>query len=386
MVPPRIAHVFSTFDHGGAEARATRLMNHWGDQLNHAILVGVPEAMGARDAIDAAVTATFPVEAAALVVGVPGLARLYKIAQSLIGFSLILTYSWGAMDVVMAHRLFGKRFKLAPLIHHEDGFTEPEPTLRNWQRHSFRRIALQSSHALVVPSHMLAQVARDKWHVPEQKIMRIPNGIDVESFTHGQRAGSLAGLADAKAAGRVVVGTVAGLRPVKNLPRLVRAVAQTGLDMHLVIAGDGSERDAIMQEAERTGIANRGLLPGFLKNPADDMGHFDIFALSSDCEQYPLAMVEAMAAGLPVVSTDVGDVRQMVSAANLPFIVPVQDEAALAGALRTLAGNAALRAKLGAENRARAVADNQEQVMFAAYEQLYGRAMGTGAFPSAVAA
>lgn len=386
MVPPRIAHVFSTFDHGGAEARATRLMNHWGDQLNHAILVGVPEAMGARDAIDAAVNATFPVEAAALVVGVPGLARMYKIAQSLIGFSLILTYSWGAMDVVMAHRLFGKRFKLAPLIHHEDGFTEPEPTLRNRQRHLFRRIALQSSHALVVPSHMLAQVARDKWHVPSDKIIRIPNGIDVAAFDHGPRAGSIAGIAEAKAAGRLVVGTVAGLRSVKNLPRLVRAVAATGRDLQLVIAGDGPERGAIVQEAARCGMASKTLLPGFLKNPADYVGHFDIFALSSDCEQYPLAMVEAMAAGLPVVSTDVGDVRKMVGTANLPFIVPVEDEGALADALRTLAGDAAMRAKLGAENRARAVADNQEQVMFAAYEGLYGRAMGAGSFPSPIAA
>ncbi|MFV0643997.1 MAG: glycosyltransferase family 4 protein, partial [Sphingomonadaceae bacterium] len=100
------------------------------------------------------------------------------------------------------------------------------------------------------------------------------------------------------------------------------------------------------------------------------------FALSSDSEQFPLSMLEAMAAGVPAISTDVGDVREMVVKDNLPFVTPVEDEAAYSAALQTLAGDAALRAALGAANREKAQARFDEKEMIAAYSRLYASAMG----------
>jgi glycosyltransferase involved in cell wall biosynthesis len=102
---------------------------------------------------------------------------------------------------------------------------------------------------------------------------------------------------------------------------------------------------------------------------------FDIVALSSDTEQMPMAVLEAMAAGLPVAATDVGDVRAMLAPENAALLTPL-DAGALAGALDALLGDAGLRARLGAANRARAEAVYDQAAMFAAYEALF---IGTAA-------
>jgi L-malate glycosyltransferase len=135
-----------------------------------------------------------------------------------------------------------------------------------------------------------------------------------------------------------------------------------------------------MAEAERLGIADRLVMPGFLKDPASYVGLFDIFALSSDSEQYPISLVEAMAAGLPAVATQVGDVRNIVMEANRPFIIAKEDEDGFAAALAKLAGDPALRASIGEANRQLAVAEYGDDQMFARYRQLYADAMNRADF------
>jgi L-malate glycosyltransferase len=175
-----------------------------------------------------------------------------------------------------------------------------------------------------------------------------------------------------KRPGDVVIGTLAGLREVKNLPRLVRAAAVVSAPVRLVIIGEGPEKAAILADAMRLGFVNRLTMPGFLPNPARYVGLFDIFALSSDSEQFPISLVEAMAAGKPVLSTDVGDVAAMVSAENRDFIVPVNDEAAFAAKLSQLVSDPSLRASIGAANQSKAIAEFDEAKMVARYAALYG--------------
>ena len=120
-------------------------------------------------------------------------------------------------------------------------------------------------------------------------------------------------------------------------------------------------------------VVTYAIIASRMAEPARWIGHFDMLALSSQSEQAPIAVIEAMAAALPVVSPNVGDVSSMVSDENRRFIAT--DEAAFRGALAELAMNAELRVQTGAANRCVAAERFAESTMVAAYENLYGRAL-----------
>ncbi|MXO67951.1 glycosyltransferase [Altererythrobacter marinus] len=370
---PRILHLHSTFSAGGKELRTVRLINAFGAKAEHAIVSGEPGRMEAAQHIARHVPVRYPREFPTLQ-GKPTPGRLQRLARAMQGYDLVLTYNWGAMNAVLARTAFRDVFALPPLIHHEDGFNEDErerlKPLRNW----FRKIALGRSNGLVVPSETLERIALEVWEQPIGRVRHIPNGIDTRAFARRPRPDALRGVVKRK--GERWVGTLAGLRPVKNLPRLVRAFRALPQDWHLVIVGEGPERDAIRAEADRWDIGHRVHLPGFAPDPARYVGLFDVFALSSDSEQFPISVVEAMAAGLPVAAPAVGDVAAMVAEANVPLIAPAGDEAALSGALAQLAADSALRSEVGEANRAKAREAFDEKPMIAAYRRLYSSALG----------
>lgn len=374
----RVLHLHSSFASGGKERRAVRLMNAFGPRLAHAIVSGVPEERGAAAEIARAIRVDWPPDFPPLQ-GRPTLGRLKRLAEAMRGYDLVLTYNWGAIDAVMANTLFGEAFGLPPLIHHEDGFNDDErvrlKTARNW----YRRIALGRARALVVPSETLEAIALTAWAQPVGRVQVIANGVDTRRFAEPPQAGALPGLI--KRPGEFWVGTLAGLRAVKNLPALVRACAPLPDEWHLVIVGEGPEREAIRAEAARLGVEHRVHLPGFAPHPERFVGLFDVFALSSHSEQFPISLIEAMAAGRPVAAFAVGDIAGMVAEENRPYVVAPGDERALAAALAELAGDAALRAGLRKANRAKARARFDEAAMIAAYRQLYARAMGRADLP-----
>ncbi|WP_076068573.1 glycosyltransferase [Sphingomonas montana] len=370
MTPIRILHLHSTFALGGKEARAVRLMNAFGDRATHTILSAMPGEMGARGAIDGGVAVAFPTDAPSLQ-GKPGPARYWRLACYMAGFDLVLTYNWGAMDGVMARRMYAPVMRLPPIVHHEDGFNADETQGQKPKRVWFRRAGLGTVTALVVPSRRLEAIARDTWRQPAGRVRRIANGISIGDY--GGAPEPLPGFV--RRPGDVVVGTIAGLRAVKDLPRLVRAVAALPDHVRLLIVGEGPERGAILAEAARLGIAERVHLAGFHPRPAAVLGHFDLFALSSESEQFPISVLEAMAAGLAVAAPAVGDVAAMVSAENRRFVVTAPDPA-LADALGVLVADVALRETIGRANRVVAEKSFDEKGMIDAYRALYAGAIG----------
>lgn len=374
----RILHLHSGFDAGGKELRSVRLMNLMGRSLSHTIVSAQPGALGAASAVAPEIAVDYPRDFPSLA-GRPGLGRFQRIARAMQGFDLVLTYNWGAMDAVMAHTLFARAFRLPPLVHHEDGFNADEADRLKPARNWYRRIALGGTGALIVPSERLERIALGPWAQPRWRVRRIANGIPTGAYGRTPRPDAIPRVVKRK--GELWLGTLAGLRAVKNLPRLVRAFSHMPPEWQLVILGEGPEREAIRQVAIDLEIGHRVHLPGFVADPAAAIGLFDLFALSSDSEQFPLSVIEAMAAGLAVVSPAVGDVAAMVAEANAPFIVPAGRDDRLADALLDLAADGPLRRTIGAANRVRARAEYDEKAMLAAYCRTYAEAMGRSAFP-----
>ena len=369
---PRILHLHSTFDAGGKEVRCVRLINAFGKQAEHAIVSGDPARRDAARLLSGKVKVSWPKFPS--LKGSPTPRRLLKLAEKMAGYDLVCTYNWGAIDAVLAHTLFADVHKLPPLIHHEDGFNEDEALRLKKRRNFFRRIALGRTAALVVPSRTLETIALETWQQPRSRVRMIPNGIDTRRFSAPPKRDILPGLIKRK--DEYWVGTMAGLRKVKNLDAMIRAFSYLPPDWQLVIAGEGPEREALMKQAEVSGIEDRVHLPGFVDKPEKLVGLFDIFALSSHSEQSPISIIEAMAAGLPVVAPRVGDVASLVSSDNGPWLVEPGDEDALEDTMDRLARDAEARHRIGSANREKARAEFDELKMIERYKALYWGVMG----------
>ena len=368
---PRILHLHSTFDAGGKGLRCVRLVNAFAD-AEHAIVSADPARRSAAALLGKEARVTWP--AFPPLAGKPWPGRLKKLAAAMAGSDLICTYNWGAMDAALAHTLFADVYKLPPLVHHEDGFDEDEAGGLKPGRNLYRRIALGRTSALVVPSRTLERIALETWDQPRTRVRLIPYGIDTRAYARKVKRDALPRVI--KQNGELWIGTLAGLRKVKNLPALVRACRELPDEWQLVIAGEGPEREAISNEAVHCGIEDRVHLPGFIADPAKAVGLFDVFALSSNSEQFPTSVLEAMAAGLPIAAPRVGDVASMVASENGPYLVAPGDEQALANAISALAFDPAARKRVGEANRRKAVEEYDEARMIERYRALYWGLMG----------
>lgn len=369
-MPVSILHLHSTFDLGGKEARAVRLMNAFGRNARHTIVSSVPRAYGARERIERGIAYEIAQTPPPLT-GSPSVARYEAIARFMRRFDLVLTYNWGAIDGVMARRAFGRG--MPPVIHHEDGFNEDEAGGLKRERNIYRRIALSAAYALVVPSQTLEGIALRTWKQPRARVHRIANGIATELYAHPPQPRAIPGFL--RRPGEVVIGAVGGLRAVKDYPALVRAAGGLSGRFRLVIVGEGPEREAIAEQARAMDLSDQVLLPGFLERPYAFLRHFDLLAVSSRSEQFPINVIEAMAAGLPVAAPAVGDVPQMVAPENAPYITDHASEVRLRDAIQALVADPDARARVGAANQAKARADYDEGVMIARYATLYEGAM-----------
>jgi len=139
----------------------------------------------------------------------------------------------------------------------------------------------------------------------------------------------------------------------------------------LLIAGDGLERARLERHALTCGIAQDVAFVGHVKDTERVYAALSVFALSSDTEQMPITVLEAMAAGLPIVSTNVGDVAEMVAPENRPFVTPLEPEA-LAKALLELLSAPKQAAAIGVANQGAARERFGQDRMFAAYERVFG--------------
>jgi glycosyltransferase involved in cell wall biosynthesis len=210
-----------------------------------------------------------------------------------------------------------------------------------------------------------ARIIKQAAGAPTGSIRTIYNGV-VDPGTPAPRSAS---------AGPPLFGCLARLDRVKGLDVLLDALAKVP-DARVVIAGEGDERAALQGQAFALGISGRVDILEWTDDPGSLLTGCDGFVLPSRAEGFPLSILEAMLAGLPVVATDVGSVREAVVDGETGFVVPSDDATALARAMRRLATDTDLRRTMGKAGRARALERFSIERMARAYEELYEQLLG----------
>lgn len=362
-----LVHVFPTFTVGGVQFRIIRIAKALRAKYRHTVVAldGNFDAAAGLDGDPAFAFETLPV----VKTGFISLRNLASARETLrrLKPDLLLTYNWGSVEWALANRAP----KICRHLHLESGFgPEESPERQLWRRAKARRLLLSPCDRIVVPSLVLQDVVTRIWRLPAAKVRYLPNGIDCNRFAVAPDLALAAALgipADAP-----VIGTVSALRAEKNLLRLVRAfAAMKSTEARLVIVGDGPERASLAEAAASLGIANGVVFAGALAAPERILGRFDVFALTSDTEQMPNSVLEAMAAGRAVAATDVGDVKRMVAPENADFVVPVADEGALAAGFARLIADRPLAARIGQANQDRVRREYALSAMVERYDALF---------------
>ncbi len=361
----RIFHIFSTLAVGGPQRRFANLTERL-EGYEH-IVAAVDENYSALDLIKGAKITRHPLnlqKSSGL-----SFANFGKIAKALdiMHPDIVCTYNWGTIEAALVLKK-----RSTPHFHFEDGFGPDESIIRQKRKRIWlRRFALSGRNTnIIVPSQSLLGLAQKRWGFKAKKVIYIPNGIDLARFR------PMGGDQD-----RFTIGTVCALRREKNLHRLLNVFAMLPHDTKLMIVGDGPERQNLEDYATRLGLTKRGLAGrvkfiGHVEDAASYYGQMDVFALTSDTEQMPLGVLEAMASGLPVVATNVGDVLAMVAQENRKFVHDLGDAPALAESLLWLKDNPQARMNIGRNNRKRAEQGYCQTRMIKTYQALFDEAAG----------
>jgi len=170
-----------------------------------------------------------------------------------------------------------------------------------------------------------------------------------------------------------VLAHVGRFAPPKNHPLLIEAFARVRADtpLYLLLVGGGELENAVRAQVARLGLETRVRFLGIRADVADILNASDVFVLSSEVEGNPLSVMEAMAAGLPVVSTAVGGVPELVRDGVTGRLVPSRDAEALAQAIQALVSDPTRRQAMGTAARQHAIAHFDIRHTVRQYENLY---------------
>jgi glycosyltransferase involved in cell wall biosynthesis len=216
-----------------------------------------------------------------------------------------------------------------------------------------RLLGARVGRGIAVSEAIAAQV-RDRLGWPARTVEVIRNGVDVRRFGREPDPEVRAELAGGSR--ELLVLTTARLDPQKGVDILLRA-ARDVEGARFVVAGEGEERDRLEREAAALGLGERVRFLGRREDVPALLAAADAFVLPSRFEGTPLALIEAMAAGKPIVASAIPGTDELVTDGETGLLVPPDDAGALAAALRRVVSDAGLRARLAAAARFRAETD-----------------------------
>lgn len=230
------------------------------------------------------------------------------------------------------------------------------------------RFAIQASDAVTAVSEDLARLTRDAFGV-ERSIRAIPNFVDTERFKPAPR----------DTADPFTIAHVSNFRPLKRAPDVVRVfqrvAAETGAPVRLLLAGEGPDLPEVRRLVHASGLASRVCFLGRQDSVEAVLRRADLLLLPSASESFGLAALEAMAAGLPVVATDAGGIREVVVHGQTGFLEAVGDVAAMARRCLALAADPDAARAMGRAGRDRAVSLFSREAGVRRYETLYAETL-----------
>jgi sugar transferase (PEP-CTERM/EpsH1 system associated) len=281
---------------------------------------------------------------------------------------IIHTQSWAGMDGVIARALT----RQGKLVHSEHGRNLPYIHHEPPKRKLVRRCAYELADAVFVVSEEMRQYFCRETGFALKRMRVIHNGVDVAEIEAADPCGVREefGLA----ATDFVIGTVARFQETKDLPTLVRAFAQLRqrhANVKLLLVGDGAERQRLEQLVAQLHVGAAVIITGIRHDVPRLLRALDAFALSSLSEGLPISVLEAMAAGLPVVATNVGMLPELLREGENGFLVAPGDVAALAKRLELLVTKHDLADRLGVAGKQLVQCDYSLAAMLRHYEELY---------------
>jgi glycosyltransferase involved in cell wall biosynthesis len=212
--------------------------------------------------------------------------------------------------------------------------TQPEPRW-HWL---VQNLAAHAADSVVVPSPSVALAAMNWSNIPREKIVVIPNAIDPADFEKSPIPSE-----DPRPYPMTFIGR---LDPIKDVPTLIAAVAQLQGLAHLHIYGDGTDRPRIESEIARRNLATNITLHGSIPRPQTALVNSGLLVLPSLAEGFGLVLIEAMAAGVPIVATSVAGIIDVIRSNQTGLLVPPSNPGALAAAIRRIIEDRGLRARL----------------------------------------
>ncbi len=359
----KLLHIFASFGQGGVPLRIVTVANALGDSYSHHF-ISLDSSIHAAEMLDPTLNATaniWPASKGGLLSRVSNYRTYIKEHPP----DILITYNWGAIEWTMA----GLSLPRLRQLHFESGFGPEEATNQITRRIWTRRLVLPFCEKVIVPSYVLEGYAFSDWKLSKSKVIRIPNGVDLQRFNGQGDPLLFAKLCIPEGAN--IVGTIAPLRPEKALDKLIAAANYLPDNSYLVIVGDGSERERLEKFAAVSPVHDRIKFFGHTSEPEKIYPLFDIFAMTSSTEQMPNALLQAMASSLPVVSTNVGDIKPIVAASNRDFIVDWHGPEAFGSSCSLMLKDEKLRQSIAADNLAKVQVEYGVQEMLAKYDRLY---------------
>jgi len=285
------------------------------------------------------------------------------------GIKLVHAHQYTPFFYAMATRQMCRR---PPILFTEHGRWFPDYPRR--KRLLFNRLALRRMDRVVAVGKSVGRALIHNEGIPSERIEIIYNGVDTVAFDGRAVDGSTVTREIGSTPDNLVIIQVARLDHLKDHLTGIRAmgrIARRRDDVRLVLVGEGPEMEKIEAEIGGQNLEPYVRLLGLRHDVAELLQAADLFLLSSISEGIPVTVIEAMAAGLPVVSTDVGGVAEIVEQGRTGLLAPSGDDAALADAVLQLADDPDLRARMGQQGRRRAEEVFSEKQMHAAYQQCY---------------